>query len=260
MRFVTYNVNSISARLSRLLVLLEELAPDIVCVQETKAAADKFPHLPLLAAGYTAADYSAGRWNGVAILARSELGFDDVRHGLDGEIVAEEARWLEATVNGIRVVSAYVPNGQAIGSEPFAQKLAFLDAMGRRAAQLVGQPTIIAGDLNVCPTDLDVWDPAQNHGATHITADERSRLASIIELGFVDAYRALHPDEPGFTWWDYRFGAFHKAQGLRIDHVLVSRPLSGRVREARIERDFRKPSKVADSKPSDHAPLVVEFE
>ena len=260
MRFVTYNVNSISARLPRLLALLEETRPDIVCVQETKVAALKFPHLPLLAAGYTAADYSAGRWNGVAILVRSDVGFDDVRVGLEGEVVVDEARWVEATVDGIRVVSAYVPNGQAIGSEPFAQKLAFLEAMAQRAAQLVGEPTIIAGDLNVCPTDLDVWDPAQIHGATHITADERSRLASIIELGFVDAYRSLHPDEPGFTWWDYRFGAFHKGHGLRIDHVLVSRPLAERLREARIERDFRKPSKVPESKPSDHAPLIVEFD
>ena len=246
--------------MSRLLVLLEEVAPDIVCIQETKAAPAKFPHLPLLAAGYTAADYSAGRWNGVAILARSDLGLDDVRHGLVGEIATDEARWIEATVNGIRVVSAYVPNGQAIGSEPFAQKLVFLDAMRRRAAELVGEPTIIAGDLNVCPTDLDVWDPAQIHGATHITADERSRLAATIELGFVDAYRSLQPDEPGFTWWDYRFGAFHKGQGLRIDHVLVSAPMAGRLSEARIERDFRKPSKVPDSKPSDHAPLVVDFD
>lgn len=260
MRFVTYNVNSISARLPRLLVLLEELAPDIVCVQETKVAADTFPHLPLLAAGYAAADYSAGRWNGVAILARSEVGFDDVRVGLDGEIAVDEARWVEATVGGIRVVSAYVPNGQVIGSEPFAQKLAFLDAIGRRAAQLVGQPTIIAGDLNVCPTDLDVWDPTEIHGGTHITIEERSRLAATVDLGFVDAYRALYPDEPGFTWWDYRFGAFHKGLGLRIDHVLVSGPLAERLRHAGIERDFRKPSKVPESKPSDHAPLIVEFD
>lgn len=260
MRFVTYNVNSISARLPRLLVLLEDLAPDIVCVQETKVAPDKFPYLPLLTAGYEAADFSAGRWNGVAILVRSEVGFDDVRVGLDGEIAVDEARWVEATVGGIRVVSAYVPNGQAIGSEPFAQKLAFLDAMGRRAAQLVGQPTIIAGDLNVCPTDLDVWDPAEIHGATHITTEERSRLAATVDLGFTDAYRSLYPDEPGFTWWDYRFGAFHKGQGLRIDHVLVSRPLVSRIRQARIERDFRKPSKVPEAKPSDHAPLIVEFE
>jgi len=259
-RFVTYNVNSISARLSRLLVLLDELAPDIVCVQETKAAADKFPHLPLLAAGYAAADFSAGRWNGVAILARSQLGLHDVRHGLAGEIAADEARWIEATIDGICVVSAYVPNGQAIGSEPFVQKLAFLDAMRERAAELVGGPTIIAGDLNVCPTDLDVWDPAQIHGATHITTEERSRLAATMELGFVDAYRSIYPDEPGFTWWDYRFGAFHKGQGLRIDHVLVSQPLGSRLRSARIERDFRKPSKVPDSKPSDHAPLVVDFD
>jgi exodeoxyribonuclease-3 len=259
-RFITYNVNSITARLPRLLALLEEANPDIVCVQETKVAADAFPHLALQVAGYVAADYSGGRWNGVAILTRSEIGFDDLKMGLDGEVATDEARWVEASVGGIRVVSAYVPNGQAVGSEPFAQKLAFLEAMVRRSRQLVEQPAIIAGDLNVCPTDLDVWDPAEIHGATHITDDERSRLAGVIGNGFVDTFRALHPAEPGFTWWDYRFGAFHKGHGLRIDHVLASAPLAERLRTAGIDRDFRKPSKVPGSKPSDHAPLIVEFE
>lgn len=260
MRFITYNVNSITARLPRLLALLYQVDPDIVCLQETKVAADAFPHLALQAAGYVAADYSAGRWNGVAILARSEIGFDDLKTGLDGEVAMDEARWVEATIDSIRVVSAYVPNGQAVGSEPFAQKLAFLDAMGQRAGVLGDQPAIIAGDLNVCPTDLDVWDPAQIHGATHITGDERSRLAAVVDSGFVDTFRALHPAEPGFTWWDYRFGAFHKGHGLRIDHVLASASLADRLRMAGIDRDFRKPSKVPESKPSDHAPLIVEFE
>lgn len=260
MRFITYNVNSITARLSRLLALLDEVDPDIVCLQETKVAADAFPHLALQAAGYVAADYSGGRWNGVAILARSEMGFDDLMTGLAGEVATDEARWVEATVDGIRVVSAYVPNGQAVGSEPFGQKLTFLDAMGRRSRQLLDRPAIIAGDLNVCPTDLDVWDPAEIHGATHITDDERSRLAAVVEGGFVDTFRTLHPSDPGFTWWDYRFGAFHKGMGLRIDHVLASAPLAERLRAAGINRNFRKPSKVPESKPSDHAPLIVDFE
>ncbi len=260
MRFITYNVNSITARLPRLLALLEEANPDIVCVQETKVASDAFPHVALRAVGYVAADYSGGRWNGVAILTRSEIGFDDLKMGLNGEVSTDEARWVEASVDGIRVVSAYVPNGQAVGSEPFAQKLTFLEAMGRRSLQLVDQPAIIAGDLNVCPADLDVWDPAEIHGATHITDDERSRLAAVIDNGFVDTFRALHPADPGFTWWDYRFGAFHKGHGLRIDHVLASAPLVERLRTAGIDRDFRKPSKVPESKPSDHAPLIVEFE
>lgn len=260
MRFITYNVNSIKARLPRLLALLDEVDPDIVCVQETKVAAEAFPHLALQASGYVAADYSGGRWNGVAILVRSEIGFDDLTTGLDGEVATDEARWVEAYVEGIRVVSAYVPNGQAVGSEPFAQKLTFLDAMGRRSRELSDQPAIIAGDLNVCPTDLDVWDPAEIHGATHITENERSRLAAVVDSGFVDTFRALHPAEPGFTWWDYRFGAFHKGLGLRIDHVLATAPLAQRLRTARIDRDFRKPSKVPESKPSDHAPLIVEFE
>lgn len=260
MRTITYNVNSISARLPRLLALLERYEPDIVCLQETKSSAEAFPHLPLQAAGYVAADQSAGRWAGVAVLARAELGVIDVRTGLPGEVAPDEARWVEATVGDIRVVSTYVPNGQALGTEPFAQKLTFLEAMSVRAAELAGGPAIIAGDVNVCPTDLDVWDPVQVHGSTHITDDERSRLQAVLDAGFVDTFRHLHPDEPGFTWWDYRAGHFHKGFGLRIDLALASTPLAGRLVSATVERAFRKPTTVPESKPSDHAPLIVDFE
>lgn len=218
-----------------------------------------FPHLPLEAAGYRAADQSGGRWAGVAVLVRADHGLDDVVTGLPGEVMRGEARWVEATVAGVRVVSTYVPNGQALGTEPFAQKLVFLEAMARRAGELAGEPAVIAGDMNVCPTDLDVWSPAQVHGATHITPDERGRLASVLDTGFVDAFRHLHPDEPGFTWWDYRAGHFHKGYGLRIDLALVSRPLAEGLTAARVDRDFRKPSTVPESKPSDHAPLIVEW-
>jgi exodeoxyribonuclease-3 len=258
-RLITYNVNSISARLPRLLALLAAYEPEIVCVQETKVAPETFPHLPLQAAGYTAVDQSKGRWAGVAILARHDLAIDDVRSGLVGEVVPEEARWVEATVGGLRVVSTYVPNGQEVGSEPFAQKLTFFEAMATRAAKLAGGPTVIAGDMNVCPTDLDVWDPAQVHGATHITAQERSRFDAVLATGFVDAFRTVQPQEPGFSWWDYRAGHFHKGYGLRIDLVLVSHPLAGRLRSAEVVRAYRKPTTVPDSKPSDHAPVVVDF-
>ena len=259
MRLITYNVNSISARLPRLLALLGQYQPDVVCLQETKSSVEAFPHLPLQAAGYVAADQSGGRWAGVAVLARSGLTIEDIRSGLDGEAAPDEARWVEASVDGVRVISTYVPNGQALGSEPFAQKLMFLEAMAQRASELSATPAIIAGDMNVCPTDLDVWNPAEIHGATHITDDERARLLAVLDTGFVDTFRTLHPEEPGFTWWDYRAGHFHKGYGLRIDLALASLPLAARLRSAVVERSFRKPTTVPESKPSDHAPLIVEF-
>lgn len=259
MRLATYNVNSITARLPRLLALLDLHRPDVVCLQETKVSAETFPHLPLQASGYRAVDHSGGRWAGVAVLARDGLAFEQVAAGLPGEDAVDEARWVEADVAGVRVISTYVPNGQALGTVPFAQKLVFLEAMQRRAAELADRPTVIAGDINVCPADLDVWNPALIHGATHITPDERDRLARVLATGFVDSFRTLHPDEPGYTWWDYRAGHFHKGFGLRIDLALVSGRLAARLTAAWVERDFRKPSTVPESKPSDHAPLIIEF-
>jgi exodeoxyribonuclease-3 len=257
-RLITYNVNSISTRLLRLVALLEELRPDVVCVQETKTSPEGFPHGPIEAAGYHVADLSGGRREGVAILSRAEPA--DVRRGLPGEPDPDEARWVEATVGQVRVVSTYVPNGREVGSETFASKLVFLDAMAERAAQLAGEPTVITGDMNVCPSDLDVWDVAQVHGATHVTEDERSRIRRMFDGGYVDAFRHLVPDEPGFTWWDYRAGHFHKGFGLRIDLALVSEPLARSLAAARVDRDYRKPSKVPGTKPSDHAPLIIDFD
>jgi exodeoxyribonuclease III len=259
-RLITYNVNSIGARLPRLLALLDRYRPDVVCIQETKVSTEGFPHLPLQAAGYRAVDHSGGRWAGVAVLVRDDHDPADSSIGLAGEAAPDEARWVETEVAGVRVISTYVPNGQAIGTEPFAQKLVFLDAMAERAGQLASTPAVIAGDLNVCPSDLDVWDPELVHGSTHISPDERHRLARVLDTGFVDSFRHLNPEEPGYTWWDYRAGHFHKGFGLRIDLALVSTPLAGRLVSAKVERDFRKPSTVPESKPSDHAPLVVEFD
>lgn len=259
MRFITYNVNSLNARLPRVLALLDEYQPDVVCLQETKASPEKFPHLELRAVGYDAADNSGGRWAGVAVLARSELGVADIEVGMPGQPRPEEARWVAATVDGIRVVSVYVPNGRALGTETFAEKLVFLDAMAGAAARYKDVPAFIAGDMNVCPTDLDVWDPAKIHGATHITPDERSRLQAVLDHGYVDAFRSLESDDPGFTWWDYRAGHFHKGFGLRIDLALLSSPLAGRLESAHVDRQYRKPSKVRESKASDHAPLIVDL-
>lgn len=259
MRIVSYNVNSVTTRATRLVALLEDLRPDVVCIQETKVAPAAFPHLEIQAAGYVAADLSGGRWAGVAILARSDLRLEDVTVGLPGQPDPEEARWIEATVDGVRVVSVYVPNGREVGTDTFASKLVFFDVMRARAAALADRPAVISGDMNVCPTDLDVWSVADIHGATHVTPDERSRFQAILAEGYVDAFRHLYPLEPGFTWWDYRAGNFHKGFGLRIDLALVSLPLAPRLSGARVERAYRKPTTVPGTKSSDHAPLTIDL-
>jgi len=257
MLLVTWNVNSLKARMSRVLELLAEHRPDAVCLQETKCAPEAFPHEALAEAGYLAVDHSAGRWAGVAILAPMGSPLQDPSAGLPGEPDPNEARWIEATVGGVRVASVYVPNGRAPGTPTFDAKLRFLEAMAQRATQLsaaeVG-PVAIAGDMNVAPADRDVYDPAEFAGATHVTDLERERLRRIVDEGFDDAFRVVHPDEPGFTWWDYRQGHFHRGMGMRIDLALVSAELAGRVRECGIDRDYRK-----GPKPSDHAPLLVEI-
>ena len=259
MRVATYNLNSIKARLPRLLAFIKAHEPDIVCVQETKSTPEAFPHRALGDAGYVAADLSGGRWEGVAIIARSELGVVDIARGLSGEPDPDQARWVEASVGDVRVASVYAPNGQALDSPAFEDKLVFFERMAARMAELADGPAIIAGDLNVCPADIDVWDTAKVHGGTHITEAERSRFRAMLEAGYVDSFRHANPDESGFTWWDYRAGHFHKGFGLRIDHVLASTPLAGRIVSAGVTREFRKPSTVRESKPSDHAPLVVDF-
>ena len=254
LRAVTWNVNSLKVRLPRVLELLAEHAPDVVCLQETKTEPEAFPEAELLEVGYVATHHSAGRWAGVAILAKSETGLEEPSRGLPGEPETSEARWVEATVAGIRVASVYVPNGRAVGSPQFEGKLAFLDAMIGRAGELQGTPTLVAGDMNVAPTDLDVYDPAAFAESTHVTPAERGRLELLLEQGLVDAYRRLHPEETGYTWWDYRAGHFHKRMGLRIDLALISEDLAGRLEACGIDRDYRK-----GPKPSDHAPLLVDL-
>jgi exodeoxyribonuclease III len=201
--------------------------------------------------------HSVGRWAGVAIAARRELEFADPLAGLAGELHDDEARWIEATVGGLRVASVYVPNGREIGSPTYDEKLAFLDAMAGRAAALHSQdaPLVVAGDFNVAPTDLDVYDPEAFVGSTHVTPEERSRVEAIGAAGgLVDAYRHLHPDDMQHTWWDYRQGHFHRGLGLRIDLTLVSESLAPRLPHCGIERNYRK-----GRKPSDHAPVVVDL-
>lgn len=254
MRIVTWNVNSLRVRLPRVLQLLAEHQPDVVCLQETKSAPAAFPVAELAGAGYDAVHDSGGRWAGVAVLARAGMELSDPVRGLAGDPVPSEARWCEATVGGIRIASVYVPHGRALDSPEFPRKLAFLDAAARRVAELDGAPLVLAGDFNIAPADVDVYDAAAFQGSTHVTDAERSRLAEITALGMVDAYRTLHPTEVQHTWWDYRGGDFHKGLGMRIDLALLSRGLADRLRACGIDRDYRK-----GTKPSDHAPLLVDL-
>jgi exodeoxyribonuclease-3 len=256
-RLTTWNVNSLKMRLPRVLELIDQHAPDVLCLQETKCEAEAFPHEALREVGYRAVDHSGGRWAGVALLAREPLALEDPSSGLPGEPVEDEARWVEATVQGTRIVSTYVPNGRAVGSEWYAGKLDFLAAAAERVRQLhaSGAPLVVAGDMNVAPADIDVYDPAAFATETHVTPPERAALEAIQQAGDLrDAFRALHPDEQQFTWWDYRAGHFHKGLGLRIDLALVSAQIARCLTRCGIERDYRK-----GVKPSDHAPLVVEW-
>jgi exodeoxyribonuclease-3 len=256
MLLATWNVNSLTARLPRVLEFLGTHRPDVLCLQETKVGEAAFPTEALAAAGYAAAHLSGGRWAGVAVLSPAGTAPFDVVRGLPGEARAEEARWVEATVGGLRVASVYVTNGRALDTPTYEEKLTFLDAMRDRLAVLAGGdlPVYVAGDFNIAYEDRDVWDPSLFVGTTHTSRAERERLDAILAAGLVDAFRVAQPEATGFTYWDYRAGMFHKNLGMRIDLALVSARLAPRVVRCGIDRDFRK-----GLKPSDHAPLLLEL-
>ena len=256
MKLVTWNVNSLKMRMPRVLELLAEHQPDALCMQETKCEPAAFPAAEFAAAGYDSVHHSAGRWAGVAIAARRGLEVGEVVHGLPGEAAPHEARWIEANIGGVRLCSVYVPNGREVDSPPYLEKLQFFDAMAERLRGVrPNDRTVILGDLNVCPTDLDVYSPAAFAGCTHVTPPERKRFAALLKLRVRDAFRELHPEEAGFTWWDYRAGHFHRGLGLRLDFALLSEPVAAKLVSCGIDRKYRK-----GEKPSDHAPLIVELQ
>ncbi|MCU1452632.1 MAG: Exodeoxyribonuclease [Acidimicrobiales bacterium] len=254
MRIATWNVNSLNARLGRVEEWLAYAQPDVVCLQETKLADEAFPGLTFQALGYDTAHVGEGRWNGVAILSR--VGLTDVEVGFgDGHADDAEARLVWATCGGVRVASAYVPNGREVGHDHFRYKLDWLARLrGHLEARCDPADDIaICGDFNIAPTDDDVWDPTAFVGATHVSEPERAALRSIVDWGLVDAFRVLQPEPRLYTWWDYRAGNFHKHKGMRIDLVLASRSLADRASFATIDRNARK-----GKLPSDHAPLLVD--
>jgi exodeoxyribonuclease-3 len=260
-RIATWNVNSIKQRMPRLLPWLDARRPDVVCLQETKLADDAFFDLlgdELRDRGYAVAVHGEATWNGVAILSR--VGVDDVVVGLAVGLAGApgfsrpESRAVSATCDGIRIVSVYVPNGRAPDSQHYQYKLAWLASL-RETVAAGPTATVVCGDMNIAPTDEDVFDPEAYVGQTHVTQPERAALAELQALGLRDVLRDRWPNERVFTYWDYRAGMFHQDLGMRIDLVLASEPVASRVRAAWVDRHARK-----GKGPSDHAPVIVDLD
>ena len=249
MRLATWNVNSIGARLPRLLPWLEEVAPDVLALQETKCADAAFPHAELSALGYDAAHAGDGRWNGVAVLSR--VGLSEVSLVLDGH---PEPRFAAARCGPLRTMSVYVPNGRSLGDPHYAYKLAWLQSLRERLEQAdPSAPLVVMGDMNIALRDEDVWDITAFRDSTHVTQAERAALQSLLDWGLVDVPARPGKGDVPFTYWDYRAGMMHKNLGMRIDYVLATRVVQ--VREAWVDREARK-GKGA----SDHAPVVVDVD
>ena len=254
MKLATWNVNSILARLPHVQRWLQAEQPDVLCMQETKCLDEKFPFDAFKEMGYCAEVLGQRTYNGVAILSREEC--SAVQRGYADDAEGAHARLLVANVKGIQVVNVYIPNGQAVGSDKFQFKLEW---MGRLRNFLdancdANTPVVLCGDFNVAPEDRDIHDPRLWQERIMCSQAERDALERIKQWGFTDAFR-LHNEQGGlYSWWDYRAGAFRRNMGLRIDHVWVSRPLVARSSTARIDSEPR-----TWEKPSDHAPLIAEF-
>ena len=257
MRIATWNVNSLKARIDRVLGWLEYAGPDVLCMQETKLADEQVPDLDFQALGYTVLHHGEGRWNGVAIASRCGLeedrrGFGDLIDPYEGE-----ARLVAGTCGGVRIASVYVPNGRAVGTDTYERKLQWLDCLREylEKEHSPDEPLVVCGDFNVAPEDRDVYNPAAFEGHTHVSEPERERFEALKAWGLSDAFRQLYDEDRLYTWWDYRAGNFHKHLGMRIDHILVTEPVRRRVRYGLIDRNARK-----GQKPSDHAPLFIDLE
>jgi exodeoxyribonuclease III len=268
MRVATWNVNSLKARLPKVAWWLERAQPDVLLMQETKLSDSDAPADELHHQGYELVHHGEGRWNGVAIASRHPLSEVVTNFGLPFESPAtpdapddeplREARMVSAVCNGIRFVSVYAPNGRVVGSIFYEAKLAWFRQLQRwlRETRSPDEALVVGGDFNVAPVDADVWDPARCHGGTHVSPPERQAVAELLGWGLADGYRKLHPEPDRYTWWDYRAGNFHKNFGMRIDHLMVTRPLADRIVWAEIDREARKGKPI----PSDHAPVIIDLD
>jgi len=234
---------------------LSDVQPDVVCLQETKLADSAFPAMSFSSLGYDSVHHGEGRWNGVAILSR--VGLESPELGFGPNDDDPQARLVWATCGGVRVASAYVPNGRSLDDDHYTYKLAWLSKLRTKLEQESDpqQPLIIAGDYNIAPSDVDVYDPSKFVGATHTSEPEREALGELLDWGLVDTFRELEPADKIYSWWDYRGGDFHMHRGMRIDLVLATRTLSNAAHFATVDRQARK-----GDKPSDHAPVIIDFD
>jgi|FLOH01.1.fsa_nt_gi exodeoxyribonuclease III len=257
MRAISWNVNSLRTRFERVLGVLERHQPDLLCLQETKVQNDLFPAAALAQAGYRCSYHGQKTYNGVALLSKEPLA--DVRHGFPGDPAPEQARVISCVLNGIRFVNVYVINGQAVGSEKFALKMLWLDALTTWLSSF--DPTeslVVLGDFNIAPDERDVHDVEKWRGSIHFSDEEHAKLRAMTDIGLVDLYRKFHSEGGLFSWWDYRGGAFPRDMGLRIDLALGTASALKRCCGAELDRDERK---IGDweAKPSDHVPLSLDF-
>lgn len=254
----TFNVNSIKARLSNLLVWLDQAKPDIVLLQELKCVDEAFPAMEIEERGYNLALHGQKTYNGVAILSKFPI--DDVKRGLPGDETDEQARYIEAVVSvdgaAMRVASAYVPNGQDVSSDKFPYKLKFFERLRAHWAEQLQlrEIAVLGGDFNCAPMPIDVYDPAALDGTVCYHPAERERLRALMHLGFYDAFRVANPTLQQFSWWDYRGNGYERGHGLRIDHLLLSAMAADRLTACHIDETPRQ-----QEKPSDHAPVVARL-
>ena len=255
MRIATFNVNGVNGRLKLLLEWLAEAQPDVVCLQELKAPQEKFPHAAIVKAGYGAIWQGQSRWNGVAILAKGCEPIE-TRRRLPGEDEDEQARYIEAAVNGVLIGGLYAPNGNPVGTAKFDYKLRWLERLIEHANGLlqVDCPVVLAGDYNVIPEDEDVYKPERWLDDALFQPEPRALYRRLLASGWTDAVRHLHPDETIYTFWDYWRNAWARNAGIRIDHLLLNAQAAGRLRSAGVDRDVR-----GREGASDHAPTWIEL-
>lgn len=254
LKIATWNVNSVRARLGHVTRWLSERQPDVLCLQETKVIDAEFPTDTFSRLGYDVARTGQKSYNGVALISRHRL--DDVKLGLCDAAPSEDRRLISATVLGVRIYSAYVPNGKSLDSPSYLEKLAWLRRLQStlEADPMAHGKLVVCGDFNVARTDLDVFDPAKMRGQLHFSQPEHDAIEDLLSCGLFDALRELHPGERVFSWWDYRMGSFRRDRGLRIDYVFVSEALRPQLTASQVDREPR-----GWDKPSDHAPVVVEL-
>lgn len=255
MLLATYNVNSINSRLDALLHYLEERQPDVVCLQELKAPQEKFPIAAIEAAGYHALWHGQKSWNGVAIVTREPA--QEVQRGLPGDDADEQSRYLEVAYQGILIACLYLPNGNPAPGPKYDYKLAWMERLRLRGLELLaaGVPAVLAGDFNVIPTGHDVYKPERWVDDALFRDETRAAFARLMEQGWLDSLRALHPDETIYTFWDYFRNAFGRDAGLRIDHLLLSPALAPALKAAGVDKFMR-----GREKPSDHTPTWIELD